>query len=40
MRSRLYHNERKIETMNNEIRRLERENLLKEEKNRFVVQEN
>jgi hypothetical protein len=40
MRSRLYHNERKMETMHNEIRRLERENLLKEEKNRFIVQEN
>ena len=40
MRSRLYHNERKMETMHNDIRRLERENLLKEEKNRFIVQEN
>ena len=26
--------------MHNDIRRLERENLLKEEKNRFIVQEN
>ena len=40
MRSRLYHNERKMETMHNEIRRLERENLLIEEKNRFIAQEN
>jgi predicted transcriptional regulator len=29
-----------METMHNDIRRLERENLLKEEKNRFIVQEN
>jgi hypothetical protein len=29
-----------METMHNEIRRLEREGLLKEEKNRFIVQEN
>jgi hypothetical protein len=29
-----------METMHNEIRKLERENLLKEEKNRFIVQEN
>jgi hypothetical protein len=29
-----------METMHNEIRRLERDNLLKEEKNRFIVQEN
>jgi hypothetical protein len=29
-----------METMHNEIRRLERENLLIEEKNRFIAQEN
>lgn len=40
MRSRLYNNERKMETMHNEIRKLERENLIKEEKIRYLTQEN
>ena len=40
MRSRLYQNERKIETMHNDIKRYERESLLKDEKNRYLTQEN
>lgn len=40
MRSRLYQNERKIETMHNDIKRYERENMLKDEKNRYLSQEN